>query len=204
VLNVGVTVEIRDKLLRLFVAIAVPKTVRNEISRVQEELKLLAPRNAVRWTRPEQFHLTLKFLGDVPADGVALLNNAVQSVCAGRPALSLRAKGVGFFPSPRSPRVIWAGIHDGDNRLADLQRGIEDAVWQFAKETGRESFVGHLTLGRLKPFKRIEIEELVERAKAIQDRQFGDWTAQEVEIMRSELSPTGARHTPLAAFQLGD
>jgi 2'-5' RNA ligase len=193
-----------DEWLRLFVAIPVPEPVRDEIAVAQRELQSLAPRGVVRWTKPEQMHLTLKFLGGVPADRFEDLKESVQKVCAGRPSLRLRAKGIGFFPNARSPRVIWAGVGDEEERLADLQREIESAVRPFAAEPGAENFVGHLTLGRFKDARRREIEQLVNLAQAMGDRRFGEWMAREIEIVRSELFPAGARHTLLAAFPLAE
>jgi 2'-5' RNA ligase len=189
--------------LRLFVAIPVPEAVRNEMIRVQQELRRLAPHDAVRWTKPEQLHLTLRFLGDVPVESVTALKEAVDAVCSGELALRLCAQGIDFFPNTRSPRVIWVGIDDSERRLADLQEKIENAVRRFTEDPGGENFAGHVTLGRFKHFKRQEIGELTVRAQAMKDRVFGEWTAQKIEIIRSELSPEGAHYTLLAVFQLG-
>ena len=98
--------------LLLFLAITLPEAVRDEIIRVQRELQPLVPRAVARWTRSDQFHLTLRFLGDVRAEMVEGLPPAVGGVCREAPPLSLRAQGVGFFPNSRSPRVVWVGIGD--------------------------------------------------------------------------------------------
>jgi len=187
---------------RLFVAIPAPEAVRAEMLRVQRELEPFAPRNVVRWTKPEQFHLTLKFLGDVPANQVEALQKSVLAACGNCPALRLRAQDIGFFPNDRSPRVIWAGVNDAENRLPDLQKEIGRAVRHFVEKPGAENFAGHLTLGRFKSFRRRGVEEIVRRAAAIPDRLFGEWTAEEVELVQSDLSPSEARHTRLAAFRL--
>ena len=163
-------VESSTEQLRLFVAIPFPDAVREEMLRVQHELQPLVPRDVVRWTKPEQFHLTLRFLGDVSSDRVAALQESVRAVCSGAPALHLRAQGVGFFPNARSPRVIWVGVNDGENRLVDLQKKIEAAVQPFTAEQGAERFAGHVTLGRFKQSKRLEIKELTARAEAMKDR----------------------------------
>ena len=189
--------------LRLFVAISIPEPVRDEIIRVQQELQPLVPRDVARWARSDQFHLTLRFLGDVPADGVEDLKQSVGAVCRNARPLSLRAKGVGFFPNPRSPRVIWVGINDRAGQLVDLQQQIETAVGQFSSEPGEKNFTGHVTLGRLKNPKPADIRDLAARAQSLEKRLFGEWTAHEIEIIRSELSPAGARYTSLAAFPLG-
>ncbi|MGA2787273.1 MAG: RNA 2',3'-cyclic phosphodiesterase [Verrucomicrobiota bacterium] len=189
--------------LRLFIAISIPEPVRDEIIRVQEELLPLVPRGVARWTRPDQFHLTLRFLGDVPADGVEDLKKSAGAVCRNARPLSLRAEGIGFFPNLRAPRVIWVGINDGAGRLVDLQQQIETAVGPFSPEPGEKNFTGHVTLGRLKNPRPADTRDLAARAQTLEKRLFGEWTAQEMEIIRSELSPAGARHTLLAAFRLG-
>jgi RNA 2',3'-cyclic 3'-phosphodiesterase len=188
---------------RLFVAIAVPDAVREEILRVQRELQPLAPRGVIRWTRPDQFHLTLRFLGDVSSGHVTGLQDSLRAACSGVPVLRLRALGVGFFPNARSPRVIWIGITDGEERLVDLQRKIEAAVQPFTAEQGGERFAGHVTLGRFKPSGHLKIKALTDHAEVMKSRMFGEWPAREIELIRSELSPAGARHTLLATFPLG-
>ncbi|HXR04584.1 MAG TPA: RNA 2',3'-cyclic phosphodiesterase [Verrucomicrobiae bacterium] len=183
-------------------AIPMPETVRKEIIRTQQELQRLVSPTAIRWTKPEQFHLTLRFLGDVPVERVPALQEAVNTVCSGEPALPLRAQGVGFFPNARSPRVIWTGVNDGEERLAALQKKMEDAVQSFAEQPAAEKFAGHVTLGRVKFLNRPEIEKLAAHARAVKDRLFGAWLANEVEIIQSRLSSAGAEHSLLASIHL--
>jgi len=182
---------------------AVPPEVRREIARAQDQLRRHSPPGAVRWTQPEQFHVTLKFLGDVPAEQVETLNTAVAAACAGCPALKLAARGVGFFPNAERPRVLWAGAGDDCGRLAGLQRRLEEAVRPFAPPEKTERFTGHITLGRFKPGHHGSLAELRERAARLRDRPFGGWPAGGVELVRSELTADGARHTVLATFPLG-
>jgi 2'-5' RNA ligase len=188
--------------LRLFVAIPIPEPVRNEMTRVQRELQSLAPPRAIRWTRPEQFHLTLRFLGGVPVARLENLKAAVGAVCANARPLPLRAAGVGFFPNARSPRVVWAGIQDAEQLLIDLQKQIEAAVQPFTAMRGAENFTGHATLGRVRDLKRSDAGKLAAQAQAIGNRRFGEWMAREIEIVQSELSSAGASHRSLAAFPL--
>ena len=189
---------------RLFVAITVPDAVREEVLRVQRELQPLAPRGVVRWTKPDQFHLTLRFLGDVSSERVTGLQDSLRAVCSGIASLQLRAQGLGFFPNARSPRVVWAGITDAEDRLLDLQRKIQAAVQPFTAEQGDERFAGHLTLGRFKPSGHLKIKSLTDQAEVMKSRTFGEWTAREIELIRSELSPIGACYTSLAACPLGE
>jgi 2'-5' RNA ligase len=115
----------------------------------------------------------------------------------------LRAEGVGFFPNPHSPRVVWVGIDDKAGLLVDLQKRIETAVRPFTVEPDENNFAGHVTLGRLKNLKPSDARKLAAHAQTVKDRTFGEWTAHEIEIIRSELSQAGARHTTLATFRMG-
>src|SRR5208282_1130973 len=189
--------------LRLFVAVPVPDTVREEMVLVQRELQPQMPGDAVRWTKPEQFHLTLWFLGDVSSDCLAALRESLHTACSGARALRLEARGIGFFPNARSPRVVWVGINDDENRLAGLQKKIESAVQSFAAKPGGEHFAGHVTLGRFKQFNNFAIKPLTNTAESMTNRTLGKWTATEVEVVRSELSRIGTVYRVLATLFLG-
>jgi RNA 2',3'-cyclic 3'-phosphodiesterase len=188
--------------LRLFVAITIPEPVRNEMTAIERELKPLA-QGDVRWVKTEQLHLTLKFLGNIPSDSVAAVKNALAQACAGVGPFHLLARGIGFFPHTRSPRVIWVGFEDDANVLADLQRGIERFVEPFLEKPGAEKFRPHATLGRFQKYRRHKTEQLLPRALALGKHVFGKWRVEGVGLFRSELSPDGARHSPVAIFPLG-
>ncbi len=140
--------------LRLFIAIAVPLNVRNEIRRVQDQLRRSAPPDAVRWTRPHQYHVTLKFLGDVPSPQLSALEHSVSKVCSNCPALRLSAHGIGFFPGAQKPRVIWMGAGDNDGQFSELHRRLDEVLQPFAPTEKRPGFAGHIALGRFKPGRR--------------------------------------------------
>jgi 2'-5' RNA ligase len=189
---------------RLFVALRVPEEVKSEVRKAQADLRRAIPQAKVTWTPPEQFHATLKFLGNVDARRVGELVEAVRAACGPFAALRLRAGGVGCFPHPRAPRVVWLGVRDADETLPRLQRAIETACATFtAQGPERQRFSGHLTLGRIKDIGRSEADSLAGQTRAMAERFFGQWTADGVDIMRSELSPQGARHSVLATVALG-
>lgn len=185
--------------LRLFLALSVPENVQAELLRLQQQLKPLLPLRAGHWTKPEQFHLTLKFLGHVPAADVAAIGEAAGAVCAETPPLRLRAEGTGFFPSPFSPPVFWVDIKSPDNALLAFQRRLEDAIGRFAEKPESKKFIAHVTLARLEKMRRSDAEKFAAQAKT--GRFFGEWTAVEVKLMESQLRPTGAIHATLASYR---
>jgi 2'-5' RNA ligase len=187
---------------RLFIAIALPEPVRRAIEKAQDELRAALPAKSIRWTRTEQFHLTMRFLGGVEAPQVDRLNDAVRRACAGSGVLQLRAARIGVFPGPRRPRVVWTGVDDRDGRLAALQRSIEAATNAFTEEPPQEQFTGHITLARCRDINRHEASTLVSLVQAMAEKSFGHWTAGAVDIVRSEPTPQGSRYTTLAEIGL--
>jgi RNA 2',3'-cyclic 3'-phosphodiesterase len=206
----------RGRAWRLFVAISLPEAVKNEMEKTQRELRAALPRGVVRWTKREQFHLTLKFLGDVAELRAAELIEALRTACRRFSALRLRAAGIGFFPDARRPRVIWAGAQDDVGALPRVQQSVEASVKDFATEDSAErrdlppgrrrsqEFTGHVTLGRIQRFQRADAEILVKAASRAAGQFFGEWTADTVELIRSELSSGGSRYTTLAAIPLSN
>ena len=184
--------------LRLFLAIEIPDDVRAELLRLQHKLQPLLPPRAVRWTKPEQFHLTLKFLGNVPAADTAALSRAVRSVCDVAAPMRLRAEGVGFFPDVRSPRVFWVDIKSVDGLLTDFQRRLELSVQPFAEKEEAKKFTAHVTLARFEKLRHRDTDKLA-AATAI-GKTFGEWTAEEVQLIKSSLQQSGALHVILERF----
>ena len=188
--------------LRLFVAISLPDTVKEEIAKAQREMRSVLPGSFMRWTKREQFHLTLKFLGNVAEARVGELTEALRGACNPFPSLKLRAERIGFFPDMRSPRVAWAWVHDEKELLPRLQQAIEASVQPFTRERAEKNFTGHVTLARIQGIKRPQAEMLSKFALGVTERFFGEWMADKVELIRSELSPGGARYTTLTEFPL--
>jgi RNA 2',3'-cyclic 3'-phosphodiesterase len=190
--------------LRLFVAISLPDSVKDEIEKAQRQLRDAFPGKLVRWTKREQFHLTLKFLGNVAESRVPELAAALRETCLNFAPLQLRAERIGFFPDIRFPRVVWAWVHDDRDReiLLRLQKAIEEKVKGFTDERTEKAFRGHVTLGRTHGIKRSHAEVFAKLANDMSDRFFGEWTADSVELIRSELSTGGSQYTTLAAVPL--
>lgn len=186
----------------MFVALAVPESVKSAIEKAQAELRRVLPEKAARWTKREQFHLTLRFLGNVPVSRVDDLVNACREACHPHPPLRLIAQKVGFFPNNRMPRVVWVGIRDLDERLLTVWASIQAAVTPFTSEPPEREFTGHVTLARLNRIGRPEAAALARTAAAFEKTGFGEWTAEQLELMRSELSPEGAHHSVVAELRL--
>ena len=187
---------------RLFIALPIPTHATDAIGRAQEELRSALPAPAVRWTRREQLHVTLKFLGNVDAERGDELTGTIWRACARFGPLQLTARGLGMFPNLRRPRVIWVRVADRDERLGTLHQLVDSASAPFTTERPEPSFTGHATLGRCTSLNRKETLTLARLAAEMEHRVFGEWRADAVEIVRSELGRGGSHHAVVAAVPL--
>jgi 2'-5' RNA ligase len=181
--------------MRLFIAITLPDSVKSAIQQAQTELRRALPEGCVRWIRRDQLHLTLKFLGNIESERVPQLADAVRTACSGFAALKLRAELVGFFPNARSPRVIWTAVRDSDGQLARVHDELDGVTRDFSSEKPDKEFRGHVTLGRVKNIRRLVAVILAQVGGGMAKRIFGEWTADKVELIRSELTPSGPNYS---------
>lgn len=164
---------------------------------VQRELKSVLPRDSTAWTKPESMHLTLRFLGNVESMRIPELAEKLGAALAGFGEFDLVCERLGCFPDLRYPRVVWAWVHDGGERLAQLHRGVDEVVKGFAEQPADERFVGHITLARPKQIKRPDAERLAQFVERAATRRFGDWHVPSVALFRSQLSPMGTSYQEL-------
>jgi len=109
-------------MMRTFIACDVPRPLREHLAGIQSRLRGI-PLD-LRWVKPENIHLTLKFLGDTPRHIVDQLREAVDRVAAGRAEFTLQAGGLGVFPNLKRPRVLWVGLSGATASLADLHADL--------------------------------------------------------------------------------
>jgi RNA 2',3'-cyclic 3'-phosphodiesterase len=188
--------------LRCFIAVHVPPQIREKLRDIQRKLEKSMPEEAVRWTPFEQLHLTLEFLGNVPATAVPKLEQTLTKVAAGHRPFKLRTESIGAFSSIRNPRVIWAGIAGNIDQLKALQSAVHAAVVEWEQEPETRAYRPHLTLGRVRPLKPPELRKVSEALAAVAAPDVGTWDVTEFALMQSKLSPRGAQHSVLATFRL--
>jgi 2'-5' RNA ligase len=142
-------------------------------------------------------------IAGTPKDPNLKISRRLRESLSGFGALELICERLGCFPHPRYPRVVWAWVHDqSDERLAELNRRIDNAVAAFAEQSAEARFVGHITLARPKLIKRDTAEKLKRFLDEAVAMRFGTWPAEGVELIRSELSAQGSRYTTLDVFSL--
>lgn len=190
--------------LRLFVALELPVPILAALEQLQDQLRADRSARAVRWTRPEGIHLTLKFLGETPPDRLDVIRAGLQVAASAHRSLRLGAAGLGCFPNPRAPRVVWVGLTGDLDALAALQSAVEAAIAPLGFPTEKRPFSPHLTLGRVRQdASAAEVRALGALVSGTAVGTLGAWQATAISLMRSELSRDGARYTCLFSAPLG-
>ncbi|NOY70306.1 MAG: RNA 2',3'-cyclic phosphodiesterase [Deltaproteobacteria bacterium] len=181
------------KPLRAFVAIKLPIHIIEELARLKK--KLVDYGIAARWVRPENIHLTLRFLGDIPADSVAPVLTRMKIAADGIKPINLSVCGMGVFPNIKRAQVIWVGLGDESGLLADLNRRLESELDKIGFAPEKRRFAPHLTLGRIK--KPVSPEAL---ADALGEKAVFSpvpFTAQLIYLIESRLTKNGPIYTDL-------
>ena len=192
------TPRMESRRVRCFVAVEVEDEIRARLAEAQEALA--AAGSHVRWSRPESLHVTLKFLGDIEESNVGAVCTIVESVAAAHDAFAVEVAGLGAFPNPRRPRVVFARMSDPTNTLAAMARALDERATAVGVSRDRRPFRPHLTLGRVKSGRGMA--DLTQALAAYEARAFGGQTVSQISLMRSELRPSGAVYTRLGVSAL--
>jgi len=182
--------------VRSFLAVPVTDDLRRGMSRLQRELTTGLP--DARWVKPATIHLTLRFFGDLPEETLEKIGEVMLSVGRLCAPFQAEAAGVGAFPSPARPRVIWLGVRDGDT-LTALHAAVDEGLRHIGFPGEDRAFSPHLTLGRCR--------QRIAAAQSFLER-FRDFTCGPLPVDRmvlyeSRLEPGGAVHLPLKTVNLG-
>jgi len=166
------------------------------MARLQRELAVSLP--GIRWVNPATIHLTLRFFGDVPEESLEKIGEVMLSVGRLCAPFQAEAAGVGAFPSPARPRVIWLGVR-GAPSLALLHAAMEEGLRQIGFPGEDRSFSPHLTLGRCR--QRIAAAQPV--LERFREHACGPFPVDRLILYESRLEPSGAVHLPLKTIYLG-
>jgi RNA 2',3'-cyclic 3'-phosphodiesterase len=183
-------------MMRCFVAIDPAAEVRARLVALRHEL---AEAGAdVRWARDEGLHCTLAFLGSVEETRLDLVQEALRAALEQRAAFSMRALGVGAFPSSSRARVVWVGLES--EALAALAETIGGALEPLGFAREKRPFRPHVTLGRVRS--RHGWPALAALLRSHENDDLGASRIEEIVLYRSDLGPGGSRYTPVWTIAL--
>ena len=189
--------------IRAFIAVPIGDRARAALADAAERIRREFP-DGIQWANPAGIHLTLKFLGNISPSAVAPLLESLTPAAAAQPPFTLKLAALGTFPRHRNPRVLWAGVGGDTDALSNLQMSVETALTALGHPPESRPFQPHLTLGR--PRRGLADTQLSRIAAAISNIAPPPpeiWQAASVELIQSELHPSGARYTVLGSAILG-
>jgi 2'-5' RNA ligase len=184
--------------MRAFIAIEIPEEVKQELVKVQAQLKKTGL--DASWTRREGMHLTLKFLGEVMEQRIPDIMSVLQRALEGAGPLRLEVSGVGTFPNPKNARVVWTGLSGDIEKLMQYQSAIEQAMVHLGMEREERKFTPHLTLCRVKQIRFRD--RWIKTLEELKDISLSGFDVNSVSLMQSELKTSGAVYTEMGRVKL--
>jgi 2'-5' RNA ligase len=187
--------------IRAFIAIDIPDDVRAAIEDAQARLKRAHVGVKISWTKIDNLHMTLQFLGYIEETLVDKIKSGLQFVAGQHRSFDLAVHGAGAFPNENRARVIWVGCDDADGRLKALARSVQAAMQPLGFEPEHREFSAHLTLGRIKaPRPDVALTRAVESLK---NTAFGTLRVEAIHLFESQLHPEGSIYSKLSTHALG-
>jgi RNA 2',3'-cyclic 3'-phosphodiesterase len=173
--------------MRAFIALDLSPSVRDELGELIQVLSSV--RRQVKWVKPDQIHVTLKFLGEIEEETLPPILGAVSGTLSTYRPFIMRVRGVGAFGPGDRIRVIWAGIEEASGSLALVQRSIEKAVEPLGFPPEERPFKPHLTLGRLRdPIRDPGLSAALAERSGFDG---GSFSVDRIVLYSSTLTPAG-------------
>lgn len=185
--------------MRLFIAVDVSEEVRGIVA---EQVARLCQANAdVGWVKPENFHLTLKFLGEASDPQLDDIKASLDLIAASGAAFEMELRGMGCFPERGSPRVVWVGVCTGRDALMAMARDVDGAMVALGFARERREFAAHLTIGRVRSLRGADrLRRLVE-AEAVTS--FERCRVDEIRLYKSTPASGGSIYELMHTAKLG-
>jgi 2'-5' RNA ligase len=191
-----------NEVIRAFIAIELSEGTRAEACAAAQALQssLKAANADVKWVAADNIHLTLRFLGNIDRHMLSSVETVLADIAAKCRPFTICLKGLGAFPDPSSPKVIWAGVSDGAAEAVHLSACIESSLVKLGVPTESRVFSPHITLGRVRSEKNIDkLRKAIESStfEAASKTQVGHIT-----LFKSQLAPGGSIYTSLLKARL--
>jgi RNA 2',3'-cyclic 3'-phosphodiesterase len=185
---------------RAFVAIELPEKIKRDIRKLQHAFA--SHGLDIRWVKPANMHLTVKFLGDVDPSDIESVGRVLSDTAANHPMFDLTPRGVGVFPNIRRPSIVWTGIAGQTDVLGSIHRSVNSGLSDIGFESDKRPYRGHLTLGRIKTHRNQN--RLVTALRVNQEFVSEAFSVERLVMFKSELQPAGPVYTRLCEGLLGN
>ena len=187
--------------LRAFIAVELPLEIRQNVQRATSGLRRDTG-SLIRWVALENMHLTLKFLGDTPSENVKVLTQLIHAQADSFNSFDIHLSGIGAFPGPKRPRVIYIGIQ-APAELEAFQGQVESATRRLGYNAEERVFAPHLTIGRVRQHVSADEQQKIRRLlEASTIDSLGTARVNSVHLYKSDLKPNGPIYTKLFSAHL--
>jgi 2'-5' RNA ligase len=186
--------------VRLFTAVDIPHEMKEVVSDAVNNIRPVL--EGARWVKPQNLHLTIKFIGNFDVDSLEKLKGEISAVTDRCPKFMASLRGCGAFPSRKKARVLWIGMSDGRDEMDIIARKIDKRLERLGIDREERPFRGHLTIARLKKPMDCsnELDRLMDMLSSHSELAF---PVEEIVLFQSKLSRHGPDYTPLHCFCLG-
>lgn len=188
--------RMREKQVRLFIALLLPDELKARLGDLINELRPLS--GAIKWVDQKNLHLTLKFIGERPESDIDRIIQILTKVIEGYGKMTCPVRGTGGFPNLRNPRVIWVGLEETAT-VAEIARLLNKKLQNLGIKKENKAFSPHLTLGRIK--KRDNFAELADHMESL-NFDAGPVILDRVALVKSTLTPQGPVYENIKVFEL--
>lgn len=172
--------------MRLFVALVLPDEIKNYLNQIISDLQKADA--GVKWVKPEQIHLTVKFLGETNESKVDSIKNSLDNIAEKQKTINVSLSKLGVFPNLVRPKIIWVGLEGEISALANLADKVSNDFEKFGFEKERRKFKAHLTLGRVKSDRGLfELSDLISKYNLSQMQ----FDFKKLVLYKSVLTPKG-------------
>ena len=187
--------------MRAFIAIELSPDLRKRLASLEEQLKSSGA--DVKWVKPDNIHLTLKFLGEIDDKAIEKITKIMKDIAVNEKPFYIRLASPGAFPNKNFPRVIWIGIDKGDSETKKIAKILEEEITKVGIPQENRPFSSHITLGRVKS--GLNREKLVKNLGVLANNAPEDspeFLVTKITLFKSTLTPSGPIYEALKEAHL--
>lgn len=183
---------------RIFIAAELSNVVQGKLDKAQNMLRDCSL--DIKWVEQENFHITIKFLGDLNKTQIMEVKNQIETVANNSSPFEIIINGLGAFPDVKYPKVIWAGVEKNQEQLINVQQAVENRMVKLGFEAEKHDYTPHITLGRVRK-KEKNYELISEKIKKFPFDIKAHQIVDAITIMKSKLTPQGPIYSSVAEFK---
>jgi len=188
--------------MRAFIAIELPAEIKEYLSRIQNKLKTCQA--DMKWVKPQNIHLTLKFLGEINTEQSDQTASILKRAAGSAPPFIISLASIAAFPGINTPRMVWLGIGQGEPQIKKLVQYLEEGLSGAGMPQEEREFSAHITLARNRSCRNQQA--LADGIAVLNDKlknEKHEFTADKLTLFKSDLTPQGPVYEALKVFPLG-